>query len=362
MKLAWGSKVSPEFRNRVLQMCTTFNWSSEHPSWVMACIAFETASTFSPSIRNAAGSGAVGLIQFMPDTAEELGTTTDALAAMTAVQQLDYVEKYFKPYASKITSLNDMYMAILFPRAVGKPDDYILFSEGGASYRQNAGLDTDKDSKITKAEAASRVQAQLVIGLKPGNVFETTVEVNTVNPLAISILSSAIPKIITNLPEIANIFKNPNVAERNVEAISKVGTILMDTTKATNIQEAVERVQADPQTAAEVNSAIRMSRADIMDTLAVEDKRVEAARNFYTAAPLVIDTKWIKLKFVEVISLILLALGGFAAIYVLMTSKDQTERGMALQALILTGFGATVLFWLGSSRSSQIKDEKQGIQ
>lgn len=40
-------------------------------------------------------SGATGLIQFMPSTAKQLGTTTDKLAAMTEVDQLDYVAKYF---------------------------------------------------------------------------------------------------------------------------------------------------------------------------------------------------------------------------------------------------------------------------
>lgn len=41
----------------------------------MAAMAFESGETFSPSIKNAAGSGAVGLIQFMPSTAKALGTS-----------------------------------------------------------------------------------------------------------------------------------------------------------------------------------------------------------------------------------------------------------------------------------------------
>lgn len=47
---------------------------------------------------NAPGSGAIGLIQFMPSTAKGLGTSTSALKQMTAVDQLAYVEKYFAPY------------------------------------------------------------------------------------------------------------------------------------------------------------------------------------------------------------------------------------------------------------------------
>lgn len=162
-KLAWGQKVSPAFRAKVLEICRGFGWTNEHASWLMSCMAFESGETFSPSIKNAAGSGATGLIQFMPATARGLGTTTDELAKMSAVQQLDYVRLYFQPYAARIKNLPDMYMAILLPKYVGKPDSSVLFS-GGAAYRQNAGLDADRDGRVAKAEAASKVVAKLTKG------------------------------------------------------------------------------------------------------------------------------------------------------------------------------------------------------
>ena len=61
---------------------------------LMAVMSFETGGTFNPSIPNAAGSGATGLIQFMPSTARGLGTTTEALAQMSRAEQMQYVEKY----------------------------------------------------------------------------------------------------------------------------------------------------------------------------------------------------------------------------------------------------------------------------
>lgn len=161
--LAWGKKVSPTFCAKVLEICRTFGWTDDHASWLMSCMAFESGETFSPSVKNAAGSGATGLIQFMPATAKGLGTTTTELAAMSAVQQLDYVYKYFKPYAGRIKTLPDMYMAILMPKFVGQPDSAVLFS-GGVAYRQNSGLDANRDGKVTKAEAASKVQARLAKG------------------------------------------------------------------------------------------------------------------------------------------------------------------------------------------------------
>jgi hypothetical protein len=137
----------------------------------MACMHFESGGTFSPSVRNAAGSGATGLIQFMPSTARGLHTTTDDLARMTAVEQLRYVGEYFRPYAPRIHSLSDLYMAILLPKYVGHSDDSILFSHGIA-YRQNSGLDTNRDGTVTKREATARVQSHLVAGMLPANAAE----------------------------------------------------------------------------------------------------------------------------------------------------------------------------------------------
>jgi hypothetical protein len=140
----------------------------EGPSWLMACMAFESGETFSPSVRNAAGSGAIGLIQFMPATAKGLGTTSDHLADMTAEQQLEWVHRYFLPYKGKLSRLSDVYMAILWPAAIGKPDTAPLWdaSTRPTTYRQNAGLDANKDLTITKGEAAAKVAAKLEKGLR----------------------------------------------------------------------------------------------------------------------------------------------------------------------------------------------------
>jgi len=168
--LAWGKKVSKPFRDRVVAMGTKLGVD---PNYLMACMAFESAKTFSPSIYNAAGSGAVGLIQFMPSTAQALGTTAQALAAMSAVKQLDYVEKYFLPRKGKLKSLEDVYMAILWPAAIGKPNSYVLFAKNDPQnpkrYVQNAGLDYNKDGEITKAEAAGKVGKMLEAGLESEN-------------------------------------------------------------------------------------------------------------------------------------------------------------------------------------------------
>lgn len=161
--LAWGNKVSAVFRDRIFWIADELGIN---PDYLMACIAWESAETFKSNVKNAAGSGATGLIQFMPSTARDLGTTTAKLAAMTPEDQLNYVYKYFKPYKGKLITLADLYMAILWPKGIGKPESWTLWDKSqGKLFSQNAGLDINTDGRITKAEAAAKVQAKLVKGM-----------------------------------------------------------------------------------------------------------------------------------------------------------------------------------------------------
>ncbi|SDA14861.1 transglycosylase SLT domain-containing protein [Sphingomonas sp. NFR15] len=164
-KLAWGAHVSSAFRTRVRAIGANLGID---PNNLMACMAWESGETFSSSVANMAGSGAVGLIQFMPATAAAMGTTTAKLAALTPVQQLDWVERYFRPYG-RLKTLADVYMAILWPAAIGKPMDAVLWSKAvkPTTYRQNAGLDANRDGIITKIECAGKVYAKLEKGLLP---------------------------------------------------------------------------------------------------------------------------------------------------------------------------------------------------
>lgn len=170
LTLAWGARVSATFRERVYSLCKNLGWTEEHASWLMACMAFETGRTFSANVKNPKSS-ATGLIQFMSATARGLGTTTAALSAMTPVRQLDYVERYFRPNASRIRSLEDMYMAILWPRGIGQVLEYALWKTGTRAYAVNRGLDANRDGKVTLREAAGKVREQLTAGYTAGNAW-----------------------------------------------------------------------------------------------------------------------------------------------------------------------------------------------
>lgn len=122
------------------------------PNWLM--FVMNSESGLNPAAYNPNG-GASGLIQFMPDTAKGLGTTTEALRKMSNVAQLDYVYKYFYPYRGKMSSLYDLYLVTFFPAALGKPDSYVLQTStlpAKVIADANPGIDLDHDDRITVGE------------------------------------------------------------------------------------------------------------------------------------------------------------------------------------------------------------------
>jgi len=159
-------KQDTAFQEGVTELAKKYNVPEDY---LYAVMSFESGGTFDPGMKNMAGSGATGLIQFMPETARGLGTSTEALANMTRTEQLQYVDKYFSGTLRKGGSLSDVYMSVLLPAAVGKGEDFVLFGEGGAyggarAYEQNKGLDANNDGKITKGEATAKVRAHLPEG------------------------------------------------------------------------------------------------------------------------------------------------------------------------------------------------------
>lgn len=152
--MIYYEKFSVKGREKLKEIQREFNWSIEQLDWLIACMGFE--SNFKPRARNKI-TKATGLIQFMPITAKSLGTSIDDLMEMEDYEQLEYVKKYFKPYARRIESLEDMYMAILMPRCIGKTPDENVFNSYKA-YSQNIVLDLNKDGKVTIEEASARVR------------------------------------------------------------------------------------------------------------------------------------------------------------------------------------------------------------
>ena len=154
--VAGNPNVTPEFIREVEAMAARLGTK---PEFIMATMSFETGGTFSQSIKNPISS-ATGLIQFLDSTARGLGTTTGELSRMSSVEQLQYVEKYFEPFAGRLGTLEGVYTAVL--SGSPKPDpNTTLFSAGSNAYNSNRGLDLNGDGRITSGEATSKVRDRI---------------------------------------------------------------------------------------------------------------------------------------------------------------------------------------------------------
>lgn len=150
-----GNGYGPEFLNKVKQIAQRLHCNYKDLLGLM-----NAESGINAKAKNK-GSSATGLIQFMESTAKAMGTTTAALAAMSPVQQLDYVEKCIQMskriagYPENATlSAGDLYALIFLP---ARAKQSVVASAGDGYYAANKGLDANKDGKITKDELGQRV-------------------------------------------------------------------------------------------------------------------------------------------------------------------------------------------------------------
>ena len=133
-----------------------------NPHWLMVVMELETAGTFDPAITNVLGY--TGLIQFGDAAAADLSITTSQLRTMNALNQLDYVYRYLKPYTRKMQKLSDVYLAVFFPRAIGKHDGWVLQTARLNPQRiakWNPGFDVNKDKVIQIWEIKQKVIARV---------------------------------------------------------------------------------------------------------------------------------------------------------------------------------------------------------
>lgn len=163
--IPWGNKLTMEELDKLSSVVSNLGWKAPQLSELMACIAWESGESFSPSKKNP-NSSATGLIQFMEAVAREMGTTTAALAKMTVVQQLDYVEKYFWRYRTRVKTMSDLYMSILWPAAIGRGENEAVWTKeiSPRQYAVNSGLDLNKDGIVTVGECVHKIRNKYVRG------------------------------------------------------------------------------------------------------------------------------------------------------------------------------------------------------
>lgn len=140
--LAWGGKVSCEFRKKVIEIAKQL-WGEANKmkmaSELMICMAVETGERFSPDYGYP---NATGLIQFTGTAIKDMNNTgynggkqidKKYISSLTAEKQLEYVKLYFQMWMEKykktINDALDMYLTIWCPAGVGKADTFVCYSE-----------------------------------------------------------------------------------------------------------------------------------------------------------------------------------------------------------------------------------------
>ena len=210
--LIWGNKVSCEFRMKVIEICKDL-WADDYLKMannLMAVFYWETGGTFKSDVPNQSKSGATGLIQFMPERADEyFGNHTIEIvpnyfnsknkdlhnlprvaefARMTSLKQLDYVKKYFESQRNKKLEFIDFYLQVLFPVSSGKAEHVVFADEESkldlptenkkikekrvSKYDKNSGFDLNKNGKIYKSDIAKMVEKYKTEGLAYKTIAE----------------------------------------------------------------------------------------------------------------------------------------------------------------------------------------------
>jgi len=154
--IIYENLVSADFKEKLL----TISYNLGHdPNKLMAVMAQETGNKFTANVKN--GLGAVGLIQFTDIAVTAInnafGTSyTDAtLIKMTATEQLSVVEQYFSIPLLKNKSfktIEDYALANIWPAAMGKSLDAVIWTTGSTHYTNHKSMDKDNNGKITVGE------------------------------------------------------------------------------------------------------------------------------------------------------------------------------------------------------------------
>jgi hypothetical protein len=155
--LAYESKVPATYRTKFIQKVREISQRlGINPDWLMIVMKFETAGTFRADIRNGS---AVGLIQFTPTGIDKLGVSLASLATMSAVDQLNYVEKYLRIHGKgRMNDVFDVYITVFAPATLGKPDSQVMYRSPSKQYTANKAMDVNGDGVITVGDVKAQIR------------------------------------------------------------------------------------------------------------------------------------------------------------------------------------------------------------
>jgi lysozyme len=158
------------------------------------------------------------------------------------------------------------------------------------------------------------------------------------------VLGALLPTIIGMIPQLTKVFTDgTSVTDRNIVVAQKVGELIVDATQATNLQDAVETMQRDPEALQAAAAAIQSQMYELVEA---GGGGIAGARAFAASS----DGKFFYSPAFWVTVLLLPLLYGTVWIALTSESGFSNEVRAAIASAVVTGIlGAVVGFWLGSS-------------
>lgn len=166
----------PAFLGTFGDIVQNLGWDQARADALASLISHE--SGFKPDALNAFTKNHVGLIQFGPEIRSEWKISKEAMLDMSATEQLEYVEKFFRRAAQigktpvETLPARDLAVAGFMPALLGKDDSYVAASADGSQgfykdsyknrkvYEQNP-MDTNEDGLLTLGEIRAHVNGML---------------------------------------------------------------------------------------------------------------------------------------------------------------------------------------------------------
>jgi lysozyme len=159
------------------------------------------------------------------------------------------------------------------------------------------------------------------------------------------IIAALLPSLISAIPEIAKLFGSGPKTDKTAAIAQKVAETVIAATGATNLQAAVETVQADPQMRKQATEAVQAIWYELQEI----GGGIGAAREFSvraaaeSAAFYKMPAFWISLALLPLL---------YGTVWLVLTGAEgfTNELRAAIASSVVTGvLGAVAGFWLGSS-------------
>lgn len=171
-------------------------------------------------------------------------------------------------------------------------------------------------------------------------------------------IAAALPLLMQAAPNLIRIFSDSPRGEKNAQAAAAVAEIAMQATGESNIEAATAAIQTDPAKAAEFREQVHVSMGDLLGMVerinAMEQSNVKAAREFNEVEPMFLDFGWLKLKFIHLLSLMLVVFSAAFA-WTKFDGLSESLQGAIITLMIVGGFSGVIAYWLGSSSGSDRK-------